>query len=159
MHTKAFHLSDTTDINLLNVQDFYWSSSSVTLAGIGVAKRLTIPRNQDTKVESHLLDEITLDQNNSETSLSEGDLCAFSAFPFDPSKPAEMIIPSLLIKNSSTGETKLIYTGNEDKTKEVLLHEISQISTPESHASQSNINIDSPIPPEVWRDEEITEIK
>ena len=159
MHTKAFHLSDTTDINLFNVQDFYWSSSSVTLAGIGVAKRLTISRYQDTKVESHLSDEITLDQNDSETSLSEGDLCAFAAFPFDPSKPAEMIIPSLLIKKSSTGETKLIYTGTEDKTKDELLHEISQISSPESHATQSIINIDSPIPPEVWRDEKITEIK
>ena len=107
MHTKAFHLSDTTDINLFNVQDFYWASSSVTLAGIGEAKRLTISRNQDTKVESHLSAEITLDQNNSETSLSEGDLCAFAAFPFDPNKPAEMIIPSLLIKKTSTGDIKL----------------------------------------------------
>ena len=117
MHTKAFHLSDTTDINLLNVQDFYWSSSSVTLAGIGVAKRLTIPRNQDTKVESHLLDEITLDQNNSETSLSEGDLCAFAAFPFDPSKPAEMIIPSLLIKKAPQVKQNLSTLAMKTKQK------------------------------------------
>ena len=131
----------------------------MTLAGIGEAKRLTISRNQDTKVESHLSAEITLDQNDSETSLSEGDLCAFAAFPFDPSKPAEIIIPSLLIKKTSTGDIKLIYTGTEDKTKDELLHEIRQISSPESHATQSIINIDSPIPPEVWRDEKITQIK
>ena len=70
MQTKAFHLSDTRDINLLNVQDFYWSSSNVTLAGTGVAKRLTIPRNQDTNEESHLFGEIELDHHNSETSIS-----------------------------------------------------------------------------------------
>ncbi|GIS33929.1 MAG: hypothetical protein Ct9H90mP5_03780 [Acidimicrobiaceae bacterium] len=69
-----------------------------------------------------------------------------------------MIIPSLLIKKSSTGDTKLIYTGTEGKTKDELLHEISQISR-QNHTNQSNINIDSPIPPEVWRDEKITEIK
>ena len=159
MQTKAFHLSDARDINLLNVQDFYWSSSSVTLVGIGEAKRLTIPEKQETKVENHIFAEITLDHHNSETTLSEEDLCAFAAFPFDPSKATEIIIPSLLIKKNSTGETKLIYTGNEDKTKEEILHEITQISVPELHATQSNIKIDSPIPPEVWRDEKITEIK
>ena len=159
MQTKAFHLSDARDINLLNVQDFYWSSSSVTLVGIGEAKRLTIPGKQETKVENHIFAEITLDHHNSETTLSEEDLCAFAAFPFDPSKATEIIIPSLLIKRNSTGDTKLIYTGNEDKTKEELLHEITQISAPEPHATQSNIKIDSPIPPEVWRDEKITEIK
>ena len=159
VQTKAFHLSDTIDINLLNVQDFYWSSSSVTLAGIGVAKRLTIPRNQDRKEESHLFGDIELDHQNSETSISEEDIYAFAAFPFDPSKDAEVIIPTLLIKRSQTGETKLIYTGNEEKTKEELLHEIAQINASESDATQSNINIDSPIPPEVWRDEKITEIK
>ena len=159
MQTKAFHLSNARDINLLNVQDFYWSSSSVTLVGIGEAKRLTIPGKQETKVENHIFAEITLDHHNSETTLSEEDLCAFAAFPFDPSKATEIIIPSLLIKKNSTGDTKLIYTGNEDKTKEELLHEITQISAPEPHATQSNIKIDSPIPPEVWRDEKITEIK
>ena len=159
MQTKAFHLSDTRDINLLDVQDFYWSSSNVTLAGMGVAKRLTIPRNQDTKEESHLFGEIELDHHNSETSISDEDLCAFAAFPFDPSKAAEVIIPTLLIKRSPTGETKLIYTGNEEKTKDELLHEIKKINLPESHTTKYNINIDSPVPPEVWRDEKITEIK
>ena len=159
MQTKAFHLNDTRDINLLTIQDFYWSSSSVTLAGIGVAKRLTIPSSENTKEKSHLFGEIKLDHHNSETSISNEDLCAFAAFPFDPSKATEVIIPTLLIKRSPTGETKLIYTGNEEKTKDELLHEIKKINAPESHTTKSNINIDSPVPPEVWRDEKITEIK
>ncbi len=120
---------------------------------MGVAKRLMIPRNQDTKEESHLFGEIELDHHNSETSISDEDLCAFAAFPFDPSKAAEVIIPTLLIKTSPTGETKLIYTGNEEKTKDELLHEIKEINVPESHTTKYNINIDSPVPPEVWRDE------
>ncbi len=159
MQTKAFHLAETRDINLLNIQDFYWSSSSVTLAGVGVAKRLTIPRNQDTEEENQLFSEIILDHHNSEASLSKEDLCAFAAFPFDPNKATELIIPSLLIKKNSTGGAKLIYTGTEDKTKDELLHEITKTNEPESHATQSSINIDSPIPPEIWRDEKITEIK
>ncbi len=131
----------------------------MTLAGIGVAKRLTIPGNKSVKEESHLFSEITLDHDNSETSLSNEDLCAFAAFPFDPSKATEIIIPSLLIKKSSAGGAKLIYTGNKDRTKDELLHEIAQINASESHVTQSNINIDAPIPPEVWRDKKIIEIK
>ncbi len=159
MQTKAFHLSDIRDINLLDVHDFYWSSSSVTLAGIGVAQRLTIAGNKNLQQERALFSGIPLDHQNSETPLSDEDLCAFAAFPFDPSQPGEIIIPSLLIKKSSTGGAKLIYTGSEDKTKEELLHEISRINPSESPQSQSNINIDSPIPPEVWRDEKISRVK
>ena len=159
MQTKVFHLTDGENIQLLDVHDFYWSSPSITLSGIGVAKRIRIPSLANYDRERDLFSKIDLDHQNSEIPLSRQDLCAFAAFQFDRTQETEIIIPSLLIKKSPTGDAKPIYTGNEDRTKKELLQEITRNNNSTSRKPQPSLHIDSPIPPERWRDEKIAAVK
>ena len=159
MQTKVFLVPPQRNINLLDVHDFYWSSPSITLAGIGVAKRIQVPNLKNISNEMDQFSEITLVNNEGDAASRSEELCGFAAFPFDPNSGTDVIIPSILIKKYASGKTYILYTGHDMRTEEDIFEQIFQNKRPEGDQSPTHVQVDYPIPPYIWRDEKVNTIK
>ena len=159
MQTKVFPVQPKREINLSDVHDFYWSSPSITLAGIGVAKRIQVPNLKNISNEMDQFSEITLVNNDGDAAGRSEELCGFAAFPFDPNSGTDVIIPSILIKKYASGKTYILYTGHDMRTEEDIFEQIFQNKRPEGDQSFTHVQIDYPIPPDIWRDENVITIK
>ena len=103
--------------------------------------------------------EITLVNNDGDAAGRSEELCGFAAFPFDPNSGTDVIIPSILIKKYASGKTFILYTGHDMRTEEDIFEQIFQNKRPEGGQSPTHVQIDYPIPPDIWRDEKVNTIK
>ena len=159
VQSKTFTLGTENLRKLQLRQEFFWSSKKITLHGYGVAKRMTLQPLSRSAIQLGLLNEIR-NTNLSERELMPGEgTCAFGAFPFDPNQSAELIIPRIILGKHASGERWVTYTSELDLSYDDIIQEIENTNVNEEHPPITEINVDSPIKPEIWRDQKIPEIK
>ena len=159
VQSKTFTLGTENLRKLQLRQEFFWSSKKITLHGYGVAKRMTLQPLSRSAIQLGLLNEIR-NTNLSERELMPGEgTCAFGAFPFDPSQSAELIIPRIILGKHASGERWVTYTSELDLSYDDVIQEIENTNVNEEHPPITEINVDSPIKPEIWRDKKIPAIK
>ena len=159
VQSKTFTLGTENLQKLQLRQEFFWSSKKITLRGYGVAKRIPLQPMGHPVSQSELLKEIR-NTNLSERELVPGEgTCAFGAFPFDPNQSAELIIPRIVLGQHASGERWVTYTSELDLSYDDIIQEIEHNIVNEEHPPITEINVDSPIKPEIWRDKKIPEIK
>ena len=159
VQSKTFTLGTENLRKLQLRQEFFWSSKKITLHGYGVAKRMTLQPLSRSAIQLGLLNEIR-NTNLSERELMPGEgTCAFGAFPFDPNQSAELIIPRIILGKHASGERWVTYTSELDLSYDDIIQEIENTNVNEEHPPITEINVDSPIKPEIWRDKKIPAIK
>ena len=159
VQSKTFTLGTENLRKLQLRQEFFWSSKKITLHGYGVAKRMTLQPLSRSAIQLGLLNEIR-NTNLSERELMPGEgTCAFGAFPFDPNQSAELIIPRIILGKHASGERWVTYTSELDLSYDDVIQEIENTNVNEEHPPITEINVDSPIKPEIWRDKKIPAIK
>ena len=159
VQSKTFTLGTENLRKLQLRQEFFWSSKKITLHGYGVAKRMPLQPLSRSAIQLGLLNEIR-NTNLSERELMPGEgTCAFGAFPFDPNQSAELIIPRIILGKHASGERWVTYTSELDLSYDDIIQEIENTNVNEEHPPITEINVDSPIKPEIWRDTKIPAIK
>ena len=159
MQSKTFTLGIENHQKLQLRQEFFWSSEKITLHGYGVADRFSLqPLGHSGKQTQRLKEIGNINLSDRELMPGEG-TCAFVAFPFDPKKSAELVIPRIILGEHASGERWVTYTSETDQSYEGIIEEVQHNAVKEADPPITEINVDSPIAPEIWRDKKITEIK
>ncbi len=142
----------------IGAQGTLWKDMEMTLAGVGEAARIPIDRaggGEGAQKAQEILASISL-QN--EGQISGNDLVAFAAFPFDPKLPGELVIPRILLRSLPNGALSITAVSEGDLSVEAAIEEItSQVSHSDMPTSTRSV-IKSVIPPNVWRDELVTDV-
>ncbi len=142
----------------IGAQGTLWKDMEMTLAGVGEAARIPIDRaggGEAAKKAQATLASISL-QN--EGQISGNDLVAFAAFPFDPKLPGELVIPRILLRSIPNGALSITAVSEGDLSVEAAIEEITSQANYSDMPTSTRSVIKSVIPPNVWRDELVTDV-
>ena len=142
----------------IGAQGTLWKDMEMTLAGVGEAARIPIDRaggGEAAQKAQETLASITL-QN--EGQISGNDLVAFAAFPFDPKLPGELVIPRILLRSLPNGALSITAVSEGDLSVEAAIEEIASQANRSDMPTSTRSVIKSVIPPNVWRDELVTDV-
>ena len=130
----------------------------MTLAGVGEAARIPIDRAGGGEAAQKAQETLASISLQNEGQISGNDLVAFAAFPFDPKLPGELVIPRILLRSLPNGALSITAVSEGDLSVEAAIEEItSQVSHSDMPTSTRSV-IKSVIPPNVWRDELVTDV-
>ena len=130
----------------------------MTLAGVGEAARIPIDRADGGEAAQKAQETLASISLQNEGQISGNDLVAFAAFPFDPKLPGELVIPRILLRSLPNGALSITAVSEGDLSVEAAIEEItSQVSHSDMPTSTRSV-IKSVIPPNVWRDELVTDV-
>ena len=130
----------------------------MTLAGVGEAARIPIDRAGGGEAAQKAQETLASISLQNEGQISGNDLVAFAAFPFDPKLPGELVIPRILLRSLPNGALSITAVSEGDLSVEAAIEEIaSQVSHSDMPTSTRSV-IKSVIPPDVWRDELVTDV-
>ncbi len=158
MLSKTFAIGQEINLPPLAGQELFWSSKELTLTGIGEAARVTTQPLSITKVENQPLEGIVSENHMGRKLLPGEGPCAFAAFPFNPAKETEIVIPRILLGEHSTGQRWVTYIGDNDQPADEIMEEILSTNRNPHFVSPTEIQVTSPIEPEIWRDEKVTSV-
>ncbi|MDP6298359.1 MAG: isochorismate synthase [Acidimicrobiales bacterium] len=159
VQSKTFTLETGNHRNSSARQELFWSSNKVTLTGVGTACRIPLQPLEEIKTKSELLGEINfINRGNRDLLPGEGP-CAFVAFPFDPKQQTDLIVPRILLGEHASGQRWVTFTSETDLSYKDIMEEIRQEFSVVDSEPIPEISIDSPIEPEVWRDEKLSAVK
>ena len=142
----------------IGAQGTLWKDMEMTLAGVGEAARIPIDRAGGGEAAQKAQETLASISLQNEGQISGNDLVAFAAFPFDPKLPGELVIPRLLLRSLPNGALSITAVSEGDLSVEAAIEEItSQVSHSDMPTSTRSV-IKSVIPPNVWRDELVTDV-
>ena len=146
------------DPTAIGARGTLWKDAETTLAGVGEAARIPIDRAGGGEAAKKAQERLSSISSQNEDQISGCDLVAFAAFPFDPSLPGELIIPRILLRSLPNGELLITAISEEGLSVEEATEEIiSQANQPDL-SQPTHADIKSLIPPNVWRDELVTDV-
>ena len=142
----------------IGAQGTLWKDMEMTLAGVGEAARIPIDRAGGGEAAQKAQETLASISLQNEGQISGNDLVAFAAFPFDPKLPGELVIPRILLRSLPNGALSITAVSEGDLSVEAAIEEItSQVSHSDMPTSTRSV-IKSVIPPNVWRDELVTDV-
>ncbi|MED5264817.1 MAG: isochorismate synthase [Actinomycetota bacterium] len=142
----------------IGAQGALWKDTEMTLAGVGEAARIPIDRAGGGDAAQKAQETLASISLQNEGQISGNDLVAFAAFPFDPKLPGELVIPRILLRSLPNGALSITAVSEGDLSVEAAIEEIaSQVSHSDMPTSTRSV-IKSVIPPNVWRDELVTDV-
>ncbi len=142
----------------IGAQGTLWKDMEMTLAGVGEAARIPIDRAGGGEAAQKAQETLASISLQNEGQISGNDLVAFAAFPFDPKLPGELVIPRILLRSIPNGALSITAVSEGDLSVEAAIEEItSQVSHSDMPTSTRSV-IKSVIPPNVWRDELVTDV-
>ena len=142
----------------IGAQGTLWKDTEMTLAGVGEAARIPIDRAGGGEAAQKAQETLASISLQNEGQISGNDLVAFAAFPFDPKLPGELVIPRILLRSLPNGALSITAVSEGDLSVEAAIEEItSQVSHSDMPTSTRSV-IKSVIPPNVWRDELVTDV-
>ena len=135
-----------------------WAREEIALAGVGEALRLPLARPEGVRtVQSRLRDLAGPD----ELDVPGSGPVAFGAFPFDPSRPGELVVPELLVGRGPEGRRWLTIIDDDDGgSVDDVLDRLSDLASDDAGGPEpSRIELESVLPPDVWRDDVVTPVR
>jgi isochorismate synthase len=139
---------DPRDIGVLS--GCLWSSAGMHLAGVGEAMRIPIDRTAGSNSEAQ---QVLADlAGPDDIALPGTGPVAFAAMPFDPTAPAELVVPEIVIGRGREGRRWITTVGDASLGMDDVLERLRDIG-PAPVQQPTEMTITTPVPPEVWRDE------
>ena len=135
-----------------------WARDEIALAGVGEALRLPLARPGGVRsVQSRLRDLAGPD----ELDVPGSGPVAFGAFPFDPSRPGELVVPELLVGRGPEGRRWLTMIDDDGRgSVDDALDRLSDLTAADADRPEpSRIELESVLPPEAWRDDVVTPVR
>ena len=133
-----------------------WAREEIALAGVGEVLRLPLDRPGGVApVQSRLRDLAGPD----ELKVPGSGPVAFGAFPFDPARPGELVVPELLVGRGPEGRRWLTIMDDGCSVDDAL-ERLSDITTPHAGGPEpSHIEVDSVLSPERWCHDVLTPVR
>ena len=142
----------------IGAQGTLWKDMEMTLAGVGEAARIPIDRAGGGEAAQKAQETLASISLQNEGQISGNDLVAFAAFPFDPKLPGELVIPRTLLRSLPNGALSITTVSEGDLSVEAAIEEIASQANHSDMPTSTRTVIKSVIPPNVWRDELVTEV-
>ncbi len=142
----------------IGAQGTLWKDMEMTLAGVGEAARIPIDRADGGEAAQKAQETLASISLQNEGQISGNDLVAFAAFPFDPKLPGELVIPRLLLRSLPNGALSITAVSEGDLSVEAAIEEITSQESHSDMPTSTRSVIKSVIPPNVWRDELVTDV-
>lgn len=133
-----------------------WAREEIALAGVGEVLRLPLDRPGDVApVQSRLCDLAGPDELN----VPGSGPVAFGAFPFDPARPGELVVPELLVGRGPDGRRWLTIMDDGCSVDDAL-ERLADLTAPDAGGPEpSHIEVDSVLSPDRWCDEVLTPVR
>lgn len=136
-----------------------WRGQGRVLAGLGVAMTIPLDRPTGAAVAQAALAELR--GPNPLPDVPGTGPVAFAALPFDPHAPGTLVVPEMVLGQDEHGQTWLSITSDGAPNPEAVLANIMTVdrrplTAPGKHATW---NLESVLPPEIWRDEIIATVR
>ena len=142
----------------IGAQGALWKDTEMTLAGVGEAARIPIDRAGGGDAAQKAQETLASISLQNEGQISGNDLVAFAAFPFDPKLPGELVIPRILLRSLPNGALSITAVSEGDLSVEAAIEEITSQESHSDMPTSTRSVIKSVIPPNVWRDELVTDV-
>lgn len=150
MKTRCVRLQAQVDPLAIGVATgMLWSRAGLVMAGVGVGERLAVDRPTGGEtVQARLTDMVAFD----EVDRPGSGAVAFGAFPFDRDEPGELIVPRVVVAEYGEGHRWMIHD-DALSSGEALALATNAAAVERTDPQPTQWTIDSPVPPEIWRDE------
>jgi menaquinone-specific isochorismate synthase len=134
-----------------------WAREDIALAGVGEALRLPVTRPGGVEAaQAELRDLVGPD----ELDVPGSGPVAFGAFPFGPTLPGELVVPEVLVGRGPEGRRWLTMVDDGSNSSDEALARLSDLASDEETGPEpSRIEVDSVLPPDVWRDDVVTPVR
>ena len=148
MQSKCVRLDRDIDPFELGARSgLLWSRDGLVLAGVGEASRISLERPDGGEQAQARLGEL---HGTDDVAQPGTGVVAFAALPFDRRSNGDLIVPNVVIGKGPQGKRWLIATGVS--CDEAIDMAQATLAVPPARAQATRFELESAIPPEVWRD-------
>ncbi len=131
-----------------------WRGEGFVLAGAGESLRLPIDRRSRAQGAQRAQESLARLTGRDDVNLAGSGPIAFAAMPFDPDAAGELVVPQVVLVDSSEAGSWVTVVGDAGFSPSEGLKLASAALTPATAAtSATTIELTSSLPPELWRDE------
>ncbi len=131
-----------------------WRSEGLAMAGVGEALRIPVDRSAGVAGAVTAQDLLAELAGPDEVELAGTGPVAFAAMPFAPDAPGELVVPELVVAGGADGRRWITLVGDGSvEPADALAAALEAPPAPAPGAASTALELSSPIPPEVWRDQ------
>jgi menaquinone-specific isochorismate synthase len=147
LRARSVWLDGATPVDLLTVagaDGWLWERERSGLAGRGVALRITVPGGL-ADAEAAVAAALAAIDTEDEVGMPGSGPVAVGALPFDPRAPLELLVPSVVVGRSASGQAWLTTVGGDADARSVVA-----ALAPEESRDPDGFSLSSPLPHDEW---------
>ena len=133
-----------------------WAREDLALAGLGEALRIPVARPGGMTAAQQRLTELA---GPDELDVPGSGPVAFGAFPFDPNRPGELVVPELLVGRGPEGRRWLTVIDDGAGSTADALDRLAALSDDDPGPEPARIEVGSVLAPDTWCDEVVTPVR
>ena len=131
-----------------------WSRSGLVIGGIGEAARISLARPDGGAAAQQQLQAMV---GADEIERPASGVVALGALPFDPAEPGELVVPQVAVVRDSQGRRWMMCDNELSPADAHGL--VDQALAPTSMPQATKWEVESPVAPEIWRDEVVAVVR